>query len=92
MNKSDLIKHLLKRNKIYEKSDIEDSINLLLNFISNTLYENNRVEIRVFGSFSLRKRNKRIGRNPKTGKSILVEEKYHPYFRASKDLKEVLKN
>ncbi len=45
-----------------------------------------------FGSFSTRKRNRRISRNPKTGKSILVQEKKHPYFRASKRLKEVLNN
>jgi len=56
------------------------------------LSQGERIEIRGFGSFSVRKRDKRIGRNPKTGKHISVEKKYHPYFRASKDVKETLKN
>jgi integration host factor subunit beta len=48
------------------------------------------VEIRNFGSFSARKRDKRLSRNPKSGTSVLVEPKNHPYFRASKNLKESL--
>jgi integration host factor subunit beta len=50
----------------------------------------NRVEIRGFGTFSVKHRNQRIGRNPKTGKSIQIDKKYHPYFRSSKLLKETL--
>ena len=49
-----------------------------------------RIEIRNFGTFSTRKREKRISRNPKTVTSVLVEEKSHPYFRASKNLKNSL--
>jgi integration host factor subunit beta len=90
MNKSDLLKNLKSKNDSFSEEDLEGSINLILQFISSTLEEANRVEIRNFGTFSARKRDKRLSRNPKTGTSILVEPKNHPYFRASKNLKESL--
>jgi len=90
MNKSDLIKKLFKKKDTLTEDDLEKSANAILNFISETLFKGERVEIRNFGTFSTRKREKRISRNPKTGTSILVEEKSHPYFRASKNLKHSL--
>ena len=90
MNKSDLIRKLKTKRNTLPEEDIESSLNLILHFISRTLEEANRVEIRNFGTFSTRKREKRLSRNPKTGTSVLVEPKYHPYFRASKNLKESL--
>ena len=90
MNKSHLIKNLIKRNEFLSKNDIEHSINLILESIGDSLSDGGRVELRGFGSFSTRKRNKRISRNPKTGKSISVDEKNHPYFRASKNLKKII--
>jgi integration host factor subunit beta len=90
MNKSDLLENLKSKNDSFSEEDVESSINLILKFISNTLGKANRVEIRNFGSFSARKREKRLSRNPKSGTSVLVEPKNHPYFRASKNLKESL--
>ena len=90
MNKSDLLENLKSKNDSFSEEDLESSINLILQFISSTLEEANRVEIRNFGTFSARKRDKRLSRNPKTGTSVLVESKNHPYFRASKNLKESL--
>ena len=90
MNKSDLLTRLKEKRDTFPEEDLESSINLILHFISRTLQEANRVEIRNFGTFSARKRAKRLSRNPKTGTSVLVEPKYHPYFRASKNLKESL--
>ena len=90
MNKSDLIRKLKAKRDTLPEEDIDSSLNLILHFISRTLEEANRVEIRNFGTFSTRKREKRLSRNPKTGTSVLVEPKYHPYFRASKNLKESL--
>ncbi len=92
MNKSDLVQRLNDRNSLLSPGDIELTINNIINLISESLSQGERIEIRGFGSFSVRKRDKRIGRNPKTGKHISVEKKYHPYFRASKDVKETLKN
>ena len=90
MNKSDLLRKLKEKRDTFPEEDLESSINLILHFITRTLQEANRVEIRNFGTFTARKRAKRLSRNPKTGTSVLVEPKYHPYFRASKNLKESL--
>lgn len=90
MNKSDLIKKIFKKQESLVEEDLERSTNTILNFLTYTLYKGDRIEIRNFGTFSTRKRGKRISRNPKTGTSILVEEKFHPYFRASKNLKKSL--
>ena len=90
MNKSNLIKRLFSGKDLLSEEDLEKSTNTILNFISETLHKGDRVEIRNFETFSTRKREKRISRNPKTGTSVLVEEKSHPYFRASKNLKESL--
>ena len=92
MNRSKLISNLIEKNQFLSKNDVEDSVSLILGTVSDTLAQGGRVELRGFGSFSARKRNRRISRNPKTGKSILVQEKKHPYFRASKRLKEALNN
>ena len=90
MNKSDLLLKLKAKKDLFSEEDLESSVNSILQFISRTLEEANRVEIRNFGTFSVRKREKRLSRNPKTGTSVLVESKNHPYFRASKNLKESL--
>ncbi len=90
MNKSILINRLFKKKDSLSIDDLEKSTNAILQFISDTLHNRGRIEVRNFGTFSTRKRKKRISRNPKTGTAVLVEEKSHPYFRASKNLKESL--
>jgi Bacterial nucleoid DNA-binding protein len=90
MNKSNFFEVLHKKNNHLLKEDIEQSLNSIIEHISDTLVSGNRVEIRGFGTFSVKHRNQRIGRNPKTGKSIQIDKKYHPYFRSSKLLKETL--
>ena len=90
MNKSDLVKKLSsKENSLYEE-DVEMSVSLIINLITDSLKNSNRIEVRNFGTFSVRHRSQRVSRNPKTGASILVDSKLHPYFRASKYLKESL--
>ena len=90
MNKSDLLKKISEKTDSLNEEDIEQTVNIILNLISNTLNNGDRVEIRNFGTFSIRSRDQRISRNPKTGTAVLVEAKHHPYFRASKYLKESL--
>jgi integration host factor subunit beta len=90
MNKSALLDRLKKRADSIVEEDLDNSVNLILEYISHTLLHGDRIEVRNFGTFSIRKRGKRISRNPKTGTSVLVEAKHHPYFRASKKLKESL--
>jgi integration host factor subunit beta len=90
MNKSDLIKKLSNKLTSHIEEDIEDSVNLILDKLTQSLINNDRVEVRNFGTFSTRPRERRLSRNPKTGTSIIVESKHHPYFRASKNLRESL--
>jgi len=90
MNKSDLVSSLLQKTDSLSKDDIEKSVNSIVDLISESLTKNRRVEVRNFGTFSTRAREQRLSRNPRTGTSVLVEEKKHPYFRASKNLKQSL--
>lgn len=92
MNKSDLIYKISNKSDLFSEDDIEKSVTSILNLISNSLSKCNRVELRNFGTFSVKSRKKRLSRNPKTGTSVIVEAKNHPYFRASKDLKQSLNN
>jgi len=92
MNKSQIIENLAQNNKFLLKNDIEESIVLVLEILTKALSDGDRVELRGFGTFSTRERNERISRNPKTGKSISVQKKFHPYFRASKNLKKIINN
>ena len=90
MNKSDLIIKILNKSDNFSQDDIDKSVNTILDLISQSLRSKNRVEVRNFGTFSIRSREQRISRNPKMGTSVLVEAKNHPYFRASKNLKQSL--
>tara|TARA_B100000212_G_C27041221_1_gene391665 strand:- start:170 stop:448 length:279 start_codon:yes stop_codon:yes gene_type:complete len=90
MNKSVLISNLSRKRNNFTEADIESTVNSILELISNTLSISDRVEVRNFGTFSVKKREKRLSRNPKTGTAVLVEAKSYPYFRASKLLKESL--
>ena len=90
MNKSDLVNNISNKSDSFSEDDIEKSVKSILELISKSLGQKQRVEIRNFGTFSIRPREERLSRNPKTGTSVLVEAKNHPYFRASKNLKHSL--
>tara|TARA_B100001013_G_scaffold329101_1_gene243217 strand:- start:401 stop:679 length:279 start_codon:yes stop_codon:yes gene_type:complete len=87
MKKSDLVSKISHKINYLTNQDIDEGITYILNLISESLQNRDRVEIRGFGSFSARKRSSRIARNPNTGDAISIGSKYHPYFRASKTLK-----
>ena len=90
MTRSELVKRLSSKITSLNDEVVIISVDSIAVFIIETLQNNDRLEIRFFGTFSVRKRDQRISRNPKTGTSILVQPKNHPYFRASKFLKESL--
>ena len=92
MNKSDLVKNISFKVDNVKKIDVEEAVNQLINLISDSLLEKNRVEIRGFGTFSSRYRSVRLARNPRTGTSITVGSKLYTYFRPSKLLKQQVKN
>jgi len=86
MNKSELIESLVN-NSYLSRKDVNDCIDEIINFCSESLSQGKRIELRGFGTFSTRLRKERIARNPKTGSSVRVEAKLHPYFRAAKSLR-----
>ena len=88
MTKSELIEKLLAKHPTLPIKEIENMVKDILEFISQSLENGDRVELRGFGSFSLHYRNPRLGRNPKTGDSVKLEAKSVPHFEAGKELKE----
>ena len=89
MNKSELIKTLADECTLpAEESTMV--VNVFFDSLKEALMENNRVEIRGIGSFKLKSYEGYTGRNPKTGKSVTVEPKKLPFFRAGKELKEYI--
>ena len=87
LTKSELIDHIAAECGSLNSKEAEIAVNTILQNIVKALAEGRRVEIRGFGSFSLNKRRARIGRNPRTGESVQVEEKYVPKFKAGADLR-----
>ncbi|HCX89680.1 MAG: integration host factor subunit beta [Deltaproteobacteria bacterium CG12_big_fil_rev_8_21_14_0_65_43_10] len=87
MNKSDLAKQLSIKANITKKK-ANEIIKIIFDGLTNALIDNNRIEIRGFGSFVIREYNPYIGRNPRTGHNIEVQEKRLPFFKVGKDLKE----
>ena len=92
MNKSDLVNKISRKYVHFKRVDIEEATDQLTGLISNALRRNDRIEIRGFGTFSTRKRDARLARNPKTGGSIAVNSKSHLYFRPSKLLRQLVNN
>lgn len=90
MIKSQLIQQIAGNNAHLQVSEVELIINTIFEEISNSLIKGHRVEMRGFGAFFLKERSARIGRNPKTGKSVQIEAKLTPAFRMGKELKDKL--
>ena len=67
--------------------DIDLAVRTVLNVMTDALADGERIEIRGFGSFSLHYRKARIGRNPKTGESVGLSERYVPFFKPGKELR-----
>ncbi len=89
MTKADLVEQV---TRVVEgtRKDSEAVVETIFQCIIGALKRGDKVEIRGFGSFRTRQRRARIGRNPKTGAKVNVEAKRVPYFKPSKDLKELL--
>lgn len=90
MIKSELIARLVDANPHLYQRDVERIVNTIFEEITGALSEGNRVELRGFGAFSVKHRPARTGRNPRTGDTVEVPEKYVPYFKTGKDLREKL--
>ncbi len=90
MTKAELIEEVAGKVKDLTKRQTEIIINAILDGIKETLARGDKIEIRGFGSFRLRNRRTREGRNPKTGTTVQVPAKRVPFFKAGKELKELV--
>ena len=90
MTKSELILRLAERNPHLFHRDVERIVATIFNEVAAALARGDRVELRGFGAFSVKKRSPRVGRNPRTGASVEVSEKLVPYFKTGKELRERL--
>ena len=88
MTKFELIERIAACQRELTTKDIELAVNTLLEDIAATLARGERVEVRGFGSFSLRYRAPRIGRNPKTGEPVGLPARHVPHFKPGKELRE----
>lgn len=90
MTKSELIARMLKRFPDLGQQGAERLVTRILDEMSHNLIRGNRIELRGFGAFSIRQRDPRTARNPKTGEQVEVEARHTIYFRAGKELREAL--
>ena len=90
MTKSELIMRLAERNPHLYQRDVEKIVGTIFDEISEALARGDRVELRGFGAFSVKQRDARVGRNPRTGEAVKVEAKHIPFFKTGKQLRERL--
>ena len=90
MIKSELVEKIAEENPHLLQRDVERIVGTIFEEITLAISSGNRVELRRFGAFSSKKREGRMGRNPRTGASVLVEEKHVPFFKTGKNLRKRL--
>jgi integration host factor subunit beta len=88
MTKSDLIERVALRVPHISKKDTETVVNTIFDSMTESLKSGDRIEIRGFGSFQVKIREAREGRNPKTGEEVRIPAKRTPFFKVGKELKE----
>ena len=89
MTKADLVEQVVRVASV-SKKHAETIVNTVLSSIVDALHRDDKIELRGFGSFRVRRRRSRQGRNPKTGDRVEVPEKRIPYFKPGKELKQLL--
>ena len=88
MTKSELIEAVAAKVSNFSRKDIEIIVDTLFDSMSTSLSKGDKVEIRGFGSFKIKEREGRQGRNPKSGENIFIESKRVPFFKAGKEIRE----
>jgi integration host factor subunit beta len=89
MTKADLVEEVAKVTELTRK-DSEVIVDTMFESVIKALKSGDKLEVRGFGSFRVRQRNARVGRNPKTGEKVEVPAKRVPYFKPSKELKDLI--
>lgn len=90
MIRSELIQKIADENPHLFQRDVERIVNTVFEEITGAMSDGDRVELRGFGAFSVKKRDGRVGRNPRTGEAVQVEEKHVPFFKTGKLLRDRL--
>ena len=90
MTKSELIQRIAHTQSQLVERDVASAVNMMLEHMTACLARGGRIEIRGFGSFSVRFRRARVGRNPKTGTPVSLPARYAPYFKPGKGLRDRL--
>jgi len=90
MIRSELIQKIADDNPHLYQRDVERIVNTIFDEITSAMAHGDRVELRGFGAFSVKKRDSRVGRNPRTGETVNVEEKHVPFFKTGKLLRDRL--
>jgi integration host factor subunit beta len=90
MIRSELIQKIADDNPHLYQRDVERIVNTVFEEVTGAMARGDRVELRGFGAFSVKKRDARVGRNPRTGDTVHVEEKYVPFFKTGKLLRDRL--
>ncbi len=90
MIKSELVQTIAERNPHLYQRDVENIVNAILDEVTEALMRGDRVELRGFGAFSVKNRPARVGRNPRTGQKVEVGEKFVPFFKTGKEMRERL--
>ena len=90
MIKSELIEKIAEENPHLFQRDIERIVSTIFEEITEAISSGSRVELRGFGAFSSKRRQERMGRNPRTGEAVKVEEKFVPFFKTGKNLRKRL--
>ena len=90
MIKSDLIEKIAEDNPHLFQKDVESIVNSIFEEIIEAMSRGEKVQIRGFGAFSVKKRDSRSGRNPRTGATVPIQEKHVPFFKTGKLLRDRL--
>lgn len=90
MRKSDLINNLTSECHHLDEKMVDEAVREIIGLMSDALINNERIEIRGFGSFSLHHREPRQARNPRTGEIVMVDAKSVPHFKPGKALRELV--
>lgn len=90
MIKSELVQIIVDQNPHLFQKDVERVVSAIFDSITRALERGDRVELRGFGAFSVKQREARTGRNPRTGEPVAIEQKWTPVFKPGKDMRERL--
>ena len=90
MIRSELLQALAKQNPELRTEDVERAVDTFFDEIAERLADGGRVELRGFGAFSVKARQARVGRNPRTGQHVEVDDKVVPFFKTGKEMRERL--